>query len=215
LPQQWKGTTPRSQFGYPGYKRLSGIQMRLCTFGVAVTVTPSLDGVAQTGVSVTTGHDDPDDVTYAFAAAPEAVEIVLDVSGDVELYSWEPLVTWKRPLGIRSWDSGPLDLGSPDITWVREVRIKADVGADVVVTPYFDDVAWPSVTIASTGHVGTTTVLSVPVGRGYKGRTPRIVMTSTANFYPHYIEVIRRGTTASSDHKPARFAAMVGGQVPA
>ena len=213
LPQQWKGTTPRSNFGYPGHKRLSGIQLRLCTFGAAVTVTPYLDGVAQTTLSVTTGANDPDDVTYQFATAPEAVEIVLGVSGDVELYAWSPLVTAKRPLGVKAWDSGPLDLGVPDLTWVREIRMKVYVGADLVVTPYFDDVAWPAVTIASAGHVGTTTVLTVPVGRGYKGRTPRLVVTSTAAFYPWWIEIQRRATTASTEKKPIRLAAMVGGQV--
>jgi hypothetical protein len=55
-------------------------------------------------------------------AVDGAPAVVLDVSGDVELYNWEPLVTAKRPLGILAWDSGPLDLGAPDLTWVRDVR---------------------------------------------------------------------------------------------
>ncbi len=215
LPQAFKGQTARNTFGYPGEKTMSGIQVRLCTVGIARTVTPVLDGVDQTAAAVTTGTDDPDELTIAFSSPQDAADIALLFSGDVELYDWQPIVTAKRPLGITAWDSGPLDLGRGDLVWIREVRMKVRASAAIVVTPYFDGCSFPSVTLPITSNAGQDAVLIVPVGRAYKGRAPRFVLTSTGRFYPYWVEFMERETQVARQKKPVRVPLGLGGQVSA
>jgi hypothetical protein len=215
LPQAFVGLLPQTNFGSPQQKTLSGLQLRLCTLGAAVTITPYVDGTAQTSFSVTTDTDEPDDYTHAFASAVEGVDLALVTTGDVELYDWQPIITAKRPLGIKAWDSGPMDLGVQDLVWVREVLIKVRAAADLTVTPYFDDEAFEAVTISVGSSANTTTILSVPVGRSYKGRTPRMVITSTSAFYPYWVEFIRRQTQSHTQKGRLRVPVNLGGEVAA
>jgi hypothetical protein len=214
LPQWMKGLTPRSQFGSPGVKTLSGLQLRLCTLGAQRVITPVLDGTSQSSFTVASGSDDPIDATLAFVGAKEAVEIAFSVDGNIELYDWKPLITAQRPLGIRAWDSGPLDLGTQDLVWVRAVRLKVRAGAPLTITPWFDGVPFASVTTDGL-TTGVDTVVLIPVGRGYVGRQPRLVVTSTAPFYPYWIEFTRRLTGYASAKPTITVPALVGGSVPA
>ena len=192
LPQTIRGQLAPQHFGYPGIKTLSGLQLRVCTFGSARSITPYLDGTAGTAFSVTSGADEPTDVTHAFTSPQTAAELALAFDGDVELYDWQPIITAKKPLGVKAFDTGPMDLGVHELVWIREVRLKVRASADLTVTPYFDDVAFDAVTIDVATDV--TTIREVYVGRGYKGRIPRLVITSDEAFFPYWVKLKRRTT---------------------
>ena len=215
LPVKMKGQTPESEAGVPGIKTMSGVQLRVCTLGSAVTVTVIIDGTSySTTFAVTTGADDPDEVTLAFPAAQEGARIALSFSGDVELYDWKPLVTAVRPLGVKSYDSGPLDLGVHELVWLREVRLKVRATAQLTITPYFDGVPFAAYTTTDLA-LNVDTIASIPIGRGYKGKIPRVVITSSGAFYPHWVEYIRRTTGAVRDTPSIRVPLPFGGQVAA
>mgnify|MGYP003393011635 CR=1 FL=1 len=214
LPMPVRGRLQDENFGYGGIKTMSGLQLRLCTLGEAVTVTPIVDGTEQTTFSVTTGSDQPEDYTHPFAAALEGARLALSFSGDVELYSWQPLVTAKRPLGVKAFDSGPLDLGVHELVWLREVRLKVRAGAQLTVTPYFDGVAFTAYTTTDAA-LGVDTIISIPIGRAYKGKIPRVVITSSGAFYPYWISFIRRTTGAKTDTPELRVPFNLGGDVAA
>lgn len=200
LPQQFQGLTPRSTFGYPGVKTVSGIQLRICTLGSALSVTPYIDGDAQDAESITSTTDNPIDTTIAFTESQEGVEFSLLLSANAELYSWSPIVTAQRPLGVKSWDSGPLDLGTRELVWLREMFLKVRAGDDLTITPWFDGHAYPSVTATVTA--GVDTIVPIYVGRNYVGRQPRLVVTSASSFYPYWIKVLPR-LTGQGGQKPA------------
>lgn len=204
LPMMTRGQTPPNNFGYPGVKTIVGIQLRVCTFGESRVITPYLDGVADTFFEVTSERDEPVDYTHMFPyPARRAVELQLVVEGDVELYAWEPIVTARVPLGTLVWDSGPMDLGSGEFIWPREVWIKAVCGDDLYVEPWFDGVNYGAVLVPVPAELrGTAAKLRVPIPRGYKGRVPRFVITSCEPFYPYWYEFVDRQSRAGLDSKP-------------
>lgn len=199
LPIPFVGTLTPSDRGDPHLKTLSGFQLRLCTQGVSRILTPILDGVAQTPLTVTTDLDDPLDVTYTFPAPITGVDFELLVDGDIELYAWAPIVTFRRPLGVRSYDTGPIVVGDRDLVWLRQIRVKVNAGADLSVVAYVDSIAYPVIT----GHVtpGADTIVPIDVGRSCVGRVIRLVITSAIPFFPYYVEVVRR-TTGLGTEKP-------------
>lgn len=216
LPMVTRGQTAPSNFGYPGVKTISGIQMRVCTLGTAVTVTPYLDNIAYAPFTVESVTDEPVNRTYAFPFAMRAVEMYLVFSSDVELYSWEPLVTAKRPLGIKAWDSGPMNLGRKEVIWPREVWMLVEATADLTIQPYFDGVDYGTVT-ATIGPVerGIPSKIRIPIPRGYKGFVPRFVISSSAAFFPWWIEFVIRQTGETVEKEPIRIPSGMGGDAPA
>jgi len=100
------------------------------------------------------------------------------------------------------WDSGvPLDVS--ELFWMREVHLKVDAAADLTVTPYFDDTASTGYTVTAVVNKGK--VYQVKLGRGVKGTVPRVRVTSTSAFIPHWVEVIgaRSGMTQERIRIPA------------
>lgn len=193
LPPVVRGLLPKSNAGYSGVKILSGVRFRACTLGVTRTVTVYLDNVAvpQT-FAVVTGVDDPDDVTLAFATAQTGRDIALSFDGDVELYEWSPIISARQPLGVRAWDSGPIDLGDRELVWLRRFDLKVNAGADLTVTAWLDGAA--ICTVTGVVSPGLDTVVAIDVPRGTKGRQPRLVVTSTQPFFPYWIRVVERVT---------------------
>lgn len=216
LPMLFRGQTPPSHFEYPGLKTISALQLRVCTLGAAVSVTPYIDNVAQTAFSVTSVTDEPIDYTHAFTTAPQGSELYLVFAGDVELYSWSPIVTAKRPLGIKAWDSGPMDLGTGEFVWPREVWLKVEATADLSIQLLYDARDFGTITYTiSPEERGRASKIRVPLPRGYKGRVPRIIVTSSAAFFPWWIEFVARETRAQLEKPPIRIASGVGGDSPA
>lgn len=214
LPMVFRGQTSPSNFAYPGVKTIVGLQMRVCTLGAPRTFTVFLDGVQDDDFVVQSDADEPVNFTHMFEyPARRAVELQLTVDGDVELYNWEPIVTARVPLGTLVWDSGPMDLGTGEFIWPRELWIKAVCGDDLYVESFFDGVAFGAVTVPVAAALrGTAAKLRVPIPRNYKGRVPRIVITSCEPFYPYWYEFVTRQTRAGLEKPPLRVDARFGQQ---
>lgn len=213
IPVPFVGELPATHFGDPRLKTFSGFQFRLCTVGVARTLTPIIDGAAQTPLTVTTGVDEPENVTLAFATPVTGTEVVLAADGDVELYSWTPLISVHRPLGVKAWDSGPILFGERDLIWVRQLLVKVNAGADLTMTAYLDGRAFGPFTGIVTPDVDT--VVPIDLGRGGAARVGRVVLTSTLPFYPFWIDVVRRVTGRATDKPTMRYPVAFDGGRPA
>lgn len=216
LPMLMRGHTPSFNFDKPGLKTISGIQLRICTLNVTRTITPVLDGVEYATFTVRSAADEPINRTYSFPFAVTAVEIQLLLDGDVEIYDWHPLVTAIRPLGIRAYDSGPMNLGTGEFIWPREVWLNVIATEDLVIQPYFDGVDYGTVT-ATIGPLerGTASKIRVPLPRGYKGRVPRFIIHSDAVFFPYWFQFVRRETGAKIEKDPITVNCDLGGHTPA
>ena len=217
LPMLMRGHVTPSNFNHPGVKTTVGLQLRVCTLGQAVTFTPILDNVADEAFIVTSQTDEPINYTHMFTyPARQIEEIYLKIAGDVEMYSWEPIVTAKVPLGTLVYDTGPMDLGQGEIIWPRETWIKAVCGDDLFVEWYFDGVQYGTVVATvEESLIGTAAKIRVPVPRGFKGRVPRCVITSCEPFFPYWVEFTRRQTQGAIEKPPDRHLTPFGSQVPA
>jgi hypothetical protein len=76
-------------------------------------------------------------VTLRFPTSLEASNVALAFSGDVELWSWTPLMSTVRPLGVKTFDTGPIDLGV-ELVWIRHFRLKVRPTAPVTIEVYMD-----------------------------------------------------------------------------
>jgi hypothetical protein len=199
-PAPMQGQTPEDDGGFPGPKAISALRVRLCTLGVARSITPLLDGVAQSAVSVTTGTDEPDDVLIPLSAAVATTDVAFSVDGPIELYRWAPVVEHRLPPPRRLYDSGPLDLGSR-AAWVPSLEIKALLADDLTVTPYVDGIAQPAQTVTART---TTMTYSVSLPRVIRGRQLRVVLASDAEFHLYWVDWNYRLTGGKSDLKRTR-----------
>jgi hypothetical protein len=116
------------------------------------------------------------------------------------------------PAGIKAWDSGPMDLAVQDQVWVREVQLKVWAMGDLDVTPYFDGEEFPSSTISVGSYVNRVTTFSIPIGRGFMGRVPRVTIESDCPFHPYWVEFRLRGTTEDSEKQKIRIPSGLGGE---
>lgn len=193
------GRVVMTHAGSPGVKILSGFTVTLNTYGVARLITPVLDNVPITAQEfvVTTDDEEPETRTLRFTPnALRATDIAFAVDCETEIDSWSPIVSQHQPVGVLVWDSGPIDLGAKEMQWLRQMFVKVRASADLVITPYFDGVAFPSLTAPVTSDVDT--ILEVPVGRSYVGRQPRLVVRSCGEFYPYFVRFVRRQTGSAS-----------------
>jgi len=216
FPPIMQGITVPNDAGYPGIKTMSGVQLRICTLGASVTVDTIIDRVITDSFTVQTGVDESVETTLRFPKAYGRAGTIVQLrfSADVEVYNWSPLVTAKRPLGIKAWNSGPLDLGGGEFIWPREVWLKVEAGADLVVIPYFDGVTFDTVTATiGAGELNTASKIRIPVPRGYKGKVPKFEIRSAQPFYPFWIEFVVRQTRGEEEKEPIRVEAQVGGEV--
>lgn len=204
FPPAWNGLSAPQTFGSDGVKTIAGLQVRVCTRGTTRTFTVRVDGVARGTFTALSGNDDPVDVTWQPTAAVEGVEFQLaadaNLSDAIELWSWAPLVTARRPLGVKVYDTGVLPLGDRELTWLRHLAVQALVAAPLTVQAYLDGVLIGTA-VSATPPVGDT-VVPLDFGRGVVGRQPRLVLTSSAPFYPRSVKVYRRTSGMASD-KPA------------
>lgn len=214
LPMVMRGHTPPYNFGKPGIKTISSIQLRICTLGQTRVINPVLDGTPYAPFNVTSATDEPTNRTYTFPFAVRAAEIMLLINGDVELYDWYPLVTHVQPLGVRDFDTGPLDLGTGEFIWPREVWMKVVASANLRIQPYFDGVGYGTVDVViGPNERNTASKIRVSIPRGYKGRVPRFRIYSTEPFYPYWFEFVSRETRAGLEKTPIRVPSGFGEEV--
>ena len=212
LPAKTKGTLPATNMEYDGQKAISGIRIRACTLGSERTFTPIFDGSASsTTLALTSNANDPSTDTLNLSSVVNATEIALKVDGDTEFYEWSPQVLYKLPAPKKVWDTGYVDLGIDDLSWIRQVKIKVKTPSNLVVTPHFDDTEFASYTHVVGSLADKTTHFEVPVGRRYKGRQPRIVVTAGGSeFFPYWIEFVLRGSGNRRRQKRVRVSAATG-----
>ena len=172
-PQLTYGQIAYSNFGGMDEKVLSGVQMRVCTLGVERSFTVLLDRAVAGTFTLTTNADDPTEYTHQFTAPTTATEAAILVDGNIELYEWKPFVLYGLPHAQQIWDSGYIDFGTAQHIWVRHLRVKALSASGFNITPYFDGVADPPVSVPG-GHQ----IFEVSLGREAKGRQPRFVFDS-------------------------------------
>lgn len=209
LPPVVRGHTTPHNFGFPGVKTITALQLRICTLGAPVSITPVFDNVDLAAFTVTSPVDEPINYTYQFASPVQAAELFLKLGGDVEIYEWAPVVSSRRPLGVRVWDSGPMDLGTSDTVWIREIWVKLDSpGATLRASITFDEQIYPEVTAVA--PAGTHKVPLI-ISRSVKGRVPRIIIRSTVEFFPYWVEFVTRFTDPVTEKNTIRIDSGLGG----
>lgn len=201
LPQQFEGLYQSSNFGYDGDKVISGLRIKACTLNALRTFTPILDGASFPGLFNFNSGNEPDTHTCQFTSQQTATDIAFSVDGLIELYEFQPIVLYNLPRKRQVWDTGNLDLDNKDINWVREIHIKAKAVSTLTVTPYFDDVAFPPYTVQI---LPGTTIYEIPMGREYKGRSPRAIVTSVSDFTPYWMDFVFRSSGRVTQKKTVR-----------
>lgn len=211
LPQIFQGRTTSINLGHEGQKAISGVRVKACTLGQQRVFTFYLDGslVSTTfPLTLTSNLNEPTTLTFNFGAEKIFTDIALNVDGEIELYEWIPTVLYKLPPPKLIWDTGYVDIGTQDLTWIREIKIKVRTPVDLTVQPFFDDTGFAAYTVPVGAYVSKTTIFDVPVGREYKGRQPRIVVSASNEFYPYYCEFYYRPTGMSMEKKAFRYQAI-------
>lgn len=117
------------------------------------------------------------------------------------------------PVGVKVWDSGPMNIGRQDLVWARRVRLKVRAATNLVVTPFFDGIQFSTVTIIPTAaEINKVTILDVPVGRGFFGSVPRFKIESALDFHPYWVEFQMRRTSEESEKPEIRVPSGLGGE---
>jgi hypothetical protein len=198
FPPVWFGGSAPQVFASDGVKSISGAQLRVCTLGATATFTLKADGRTVGAFTGQSTLDDPIDLTFDLVTAVEGVEFALYTSVDVELYSWRVLVSARRPLGLLTYASGPIDLGNNELVWIRRLEFKARVTRPISVDAYLDGRLLATETSAAVA-AGTDTVVAIDFGRGVMGYQPSLVVRSSGRFFPYWLRVSRRVTGMQSD----------------
>ena len=200
-------------------KTAADLQFSLDTGGESLAVALHRDTASIAGLSGTVSSSGRGSDNLDVSALDQWRQLQLRLTGAFSTFYLNgfALTALTVPTGVTTWDSGPLDLGRRDLIWIRHVVIKARAAAPLTVQCYFDGIAWPAVEATRQGPSwNTPTIHDATLGRGhqgaYKGYVPRIVVTSTAPFFPYFVELIQRSTSAETDKKPLRFSAQMGGE---
>lgn len=118
------------------------------------------------------------------------------------LQSWG--VTYvTRPIGIRSFDSGPLNIQRKDLAWIRRAWVSVNAYAPLTVIFILDGVLIVSQTTDVTGEQDV--VLPIALPKGTVGRQPRVLITSTDEFLPQWIEIQFRESGKGSQKQTIRI----------
>jgi hypothetical protein len=200
-------------------KSAADLQISLDSGGDTLAVAVHTDGSSTAALASSVSSTGRGTDNIAIDGVAQFKQIQLRATGSFSTFYFTGFaVTYTEvPMGVTTWDSGPLDLGTRDLIWIRHVIIKARAAAALTVTCYFDGVAWPAVVADSRGPVwNVPTIHDATLGRNsqgaYKGYVPRIIVTSTAPFFPFFVELIARATSAETEKKTFRFSAHVGGE---
>jgi hypothetical protein len=175
-------------------KEAQDLQLRLDTGTAAASVAMHLDGssTASDTQSVTIAGSD----IYQYDVSDIAMfrQIQLRLTGSFSTFKWlEYAFSFiALPATRRAWNLGAFDATERDMSWIRKVSVKANASANMTVNLSFDGVSVTAKTITVTPNVPT--VYDVDYGRGIKGRVPKLLITSTADFIPYWATIKVRGS---------------------
>jgi hypothetical protein len=166
FPPLFKGATKEENLGSHARKAFSGVTLKLCTQGSAVTVTVTIDDTDQsTTFSVTTGSSEPDTIRHEFTSPIFGTDIALSFSADVELWEWTPTVMATLPMPFKG-RTLETDAGHGAVKTITGVHLKlCTLAVAVSITPVIDGVnqASHSVTTGADEPDHTTLQFAVPV----------------------------------------------------
>lgn len=189
-------------------KVLSNVHLRGDTGGGSVALSVYLNGETRAAASSLITSTESGIAVASLTDLPECRQVQVRLEGSTSAFRLTALGFMARrvPVAVLTWDSGPVDLGGPELVWLRGVRIKAQATAALTVTTYFDgrncgpQVVTPE-TLTDPTHVTSWG------RRGLKGRVGRVVITSPTVFRPYWVEFIRRETGRVSDKRSLKVQA--------
>jgi hypothetical protein len=190
-------------------KDVSNLHLLVDTGDEDLTVAGLVDGAATATARFTVASDGLALQIEDATALGTVRQLQLQCTGDFTTFRFGGygVTAVPRPLGVTVWDSGPIDTGAPELTWIRHFEVKVHPAADLAIDVYMDGGRVTTVTVPVA--VDRDQVVRVPVGRGVVGRQPRIVITSSAPFLPYYVDVVLRSGGTPVRAK-ARLAAAQG-----
>jgi hypothetical protein len=175
-----------SQFNSKDAQNLS---MRLYTASATATIAFHLDGRDTQSASVTTAQGVNDVAISDISTLPSFTQQQLRITGSFSdfLFRGYQLGFLESPQPLVMHDTGFMDLSAGDLVWIRRIWVKVNTPVNMTVQPYFDGIAGTVRTLMA--NPNRTTVVPVPLGREDKGRSIRIVLTSTLPSQVYFVQV--------------------------
>lgn len=162
---------PPTNFGVAGRKRITELPLIIDTLGNSVSMTPYLDGVAQTVLTINTTEKNT--INYQFTADKTAydIHIILSSAGYFEFYDLiPPRIVELLPDPVKYLHIPHTNLGSYSRKRFITLALILDTrGSNVVFTPYIDGVAGTPTTFNTSRkqtcvHYFTVETVGVDVG---------------------------------------------------
>ena len=193
--------TREDDFDQPFHrKEATGLHLLVDTGGERLTIETRID-------EASTWHPVPTPfslVTTTLAltmmdatAIGRARQVQLRMTGSFSRfrYGGYGLTAILRPLGVKVWDSGPIDAQAQDDVWIRHLYFKVNASVDFVVKIWLDGQLRTTVPVAITdAQVNQDAIIPIDIGRNIVGRQPQITIHSSGEFLPYWLDVFFRGS---------------------
>lgn len=175
---------------------------------IGVYANGEAGSTASTGTPAVTTSTESGIVAAGLTDLPECRQVQIRLTGSTRACRVTAIGVTARPvpIGVLAWDSGPVDLGGPELVWLRGIRVKAHATANLAIETFFDGVSFGSLTVTPITLTDPSHVTSWG-RRGVKGRVGRVVITSRGVFRPYWVEFIRRETGRVSDKRSVKVQA--------
>jgi hypothetical protein len=186
-------------------KEALDLQTRLDTGANAVSIALHRDGSATASDTQSVTLAGSSVYQYNVSDISHFRQFQLRVTGSFSIFKWleYALAFIALPESRRAWRFVAPDVSDRDMTWIRGIRIKARADANLTVSLAFDGGTATTDTVIPT--TGEATVYDVTYGRGIKGKSPDVLITSTADFVPYWAEFIFRGSGGETQKSKVRI----------
>lgn len=189
--------TPCDDNGEPfTAKQAENLHILADTADATATVAFHLNGNDTSNTSTTTAQIATDTGNIDVSGVSEFFQCQLRITGSFSTFIFRALLMryLDYPLPQVYHDTGYVDLSTDGLRWVRRLRIKARTPVSLTVTPYWDGTAGTARTASVATYAGKTYVYEVPLGREDKGRTGRVVITSSSPSSVYWVEWVWSGS---------------------